>query len=440
MNQFLFKHIDNSPLIVFRIIFGALCFFESVGAIFTGWIKRTLIEPEFTFNFIGFEWLQPLPGNGMYYYYAVMGIFSLGIMLGYKYRLSTIGYTILWAGVYFMQKASYNNHYYLLLLLCVFMCFLPANRYASLDVKLNPKLEAYSMPQWCKWIFVIQLFILYTYASIAKFYPDWLDLSFPELLLNRVKNYPIIGGILQQKFMPYVLCYGGILYDGLIIPLLLIKKTRKYAFLASIGFHLFNSVVFQIGIFPYLALSFSLFFFEPELIRHIFLKNKPLYTADEIKVPNYKPVLIGVYSIYFLIQIVLPLRHHFIEDDVLWTEEGHRLSWRMMLRGKQGTAEYKTVNKVSKAVNYINLSDYVSAKQMNIASTRPDVIWQLAQRIKNDFKAKGKDVAVYVDCKISVNERAYRQLTNPDIDIASVKWEPFKHAEWLLPSPLYDKK
>lgn len=236
--------------------------------------------------------------------------------------------------------------------------------------------------------------------------------------------------------MPYVLCYGGILYDGLIIPLLLIKKTRKYAFLASIGFHMFNSIVFQIGIFPYLALSFSLFFFETELIRHMFLKNKPFYSANEIKIPKYKPLLIGVCSIYFLIQIILPLRHHFIEDDVLWTEEGHRLSWRMMLRGKQGTAEYKTVNKVSKAVNYINLSDYVSEKQLNIASTKPDVIWQLAQRIKNDFKTKGKDVAVYVDCKISVNERAYKQLTNPDIDIASVKWEPFKHAEWLLPSPL----
>ena len=65
LNEFLFKRIDNSPLIVFRIIFGLLCFLESVGAIFTGWIKRTLVDPEFTFNFIGLDFLQPLPGNGM---------------------------------------------------------------------------------------------------------------------------------------------------------------------------------------------------------------------------------------------------------------------------------------------------------------------------------------------------------------------------------------
>ena len=77
LDRFLFKQIDNSALIVFRIIFGLLCFLESVGAIFTGWIKRTLIEPQFTFNFIGFDFLQPLPDNWMYVYYAVMGFFIL---------------------------------------------------------------------------------------------------------------------------------------------------------------------------------------------------------------------------------------------------------------------------------------------------------------------------------------------------------------------------
>jgi len=104
LNSFLFKYIDNSALVVFRIIFGLLCFLESVGSIFTGWIRRTLVEPEFTFSFIGFEWLQPLPGNWMYVYYLVMGLLGLFIMVGYKYRLSMISFTLLWCGVYFMQK------------------------------------------------------------------------------------------------------------------------------------------------------------------------------------------------------------------------------------------------------------------------------------------------------------------------------------------------
>ncbi|MEO8934257.1 MAG: HTTM domain-containing protein, partial [Xanthomarina sp.] len=329
INKLLFKHIDNSSLIAFRIIFGLLCFLESVGAIFTGWIKRTLIDPEFTFSFIGLEWLQPLPGNWMYAYYALMGIFGLGIMLGYKYRFSTIMFTFMWAATYFMQKASYNNHYYLLILLGGIMVFLPANRYYSLDAKNNPSITQVSMPNWCRLVFILQMFIVYTYGSIAKFYPGWLDTSFIEILMKNKQHYLIVGELLQQKWMHYFLAYGGILFDGLIIPLLLYKPTRKWAFFASIFFHLFNSIVFQVGIFPYLSLAFILFFFEPETIHKIFLKKKAFYSENKIVIPSYKNILITLFSIYFIIQIALPLRHHFIEGNVLWTEEGHRLSWRM---------------------------------------------------------------------------------------------------------------
>lgn len=434
LNKFLFKYIDNSSLVVFRIIFGLLCFLESVGAIFTGWIKRTLIDPEFTFSFIGFEWLQPLPGDWMYVYYCVMGCFGLLIMLGYKYRMSMIVFTIMWSCTYFMQKASYNNHYYLLILLSAIMVFLPANKYASIDAKLNPSIKRNAMPSWCKWVFVVQLFILYTYASIAKMYPDWMDLTFPKILMAGKANYPIIGGFLQNDFMPYLICYGGLLFDGLIIPLLLFKPTRKYAFFASIFFHLFNAIVFQVGVFPFLSLAFSLFFFEPKTIKNIFLKKKVFYDKAEIIVPSYKKPMLVVFCIYFVIQIALPLRHHFIEDSVLFTEEGHRMSWRMMLRAKHGVAVYTVEDKATKESKIINLDNYLSAKQKRMASSKPDVIWQFAQHLKQDFKKRGKDIAVYVNCKISVNGKPYKQLVNPKTDIASVKWNPFAHSEWLLPS------
>ncbi|TYB76049.1 HTTM domain-containing protein [Bizionia saleffrena] len=434
LNAFLFKYIDNSALVVFRIIFGLLVFLESVGSIFTGWITRTLVEPEFTFSFIGFEWLQPLPGNWMYVYYLVMGLLGLLIMVGYKYRMSMISFTLLWCGVYFMQKSSYNNHYYLLILLSAIMCTLPANRYASIDVKLNPSLKQLAMPSWCKWVFVLQLLILYTYAAIAKLYPDWLDLTLPTLLMEGKKNYPIIGAYLQHDFVPYLIAYGGILFDGLIIPLLLFKKTRKYAFFASIFFHLFNSIVFQVGVFPYLSLAFSLFFFEPEVVRRLFLKKKPAYTKAEIIVPHYKPILLAIGSVYFVVQVLLPIRHHFIQDDVLWTEEGHRMSWRMMLRSKSGMTSYRVIDKKTGETTAIHLSDYLTAKQTRLASSKPDAIWQFSQHLKEDFKAKGQDVSVFVDCKVSVNRKPYQTLINPAIDMGSVKWHWFKHNEWLLPS------
>ena len=436
INSFLFKQIDNSPLIVFRIIFGLLCFLESVGAILTGWVKRTLIDPEFTFTFIGFEWLQPLPGYGMYAYYIIMGVFGLFIMLGYKYRFSTIMFTIMWLITYLMQKSSYNNHYYLLILLSAIMAILPAHKYASIDVKNNPNLKMISMPNWCKVIIILQMFIVYTYGSVAKIYPDWLDLTVMELLMKGKQHYYIIGDLLQQNWVHYFLAYGGILYDGLIIPLLLYKPTRKAAFFASIFFHLFNSIVFQVGIFPYLSLAFTLFFFDSKTINRLFLKRKPYYEGSEISIPNNKNIILSVFSVYFVIQIFLPLRHHIIEDNVLWTEEAHRMSWRMMLRSKYGYATYYVVDNNTNKTTTVNLNDYLTKKQQRPASTKPDFIWQFSQRLKKEYAAKGQDISVFVDCKISVNGRPFSQLINKEVNLAAIDWDTFKHSSWILPSKL----
>ena len=436
LNKLLFKHIDNTQLVVFRVCFGLLCFLESFGAILTGWVKRTLVEPKFTFSFIGFEWLQPLSGNGMYVYYVVMSISAIGIMLGYKYRYSMLAFTILWTGTYLMQKSSYNNHYYLLVLISAIMVVMPAHKALSLDAKFNPNLRQNTMPNWCRLTFIIQLFIVYTYASLAKLYPDWLDGTTMKMLMSGKKNYPLIGALLQEKWLQSILSYGGILFDGLIVPLLLLKPTRKWAFIISIGFHMFNSIVFQIGIFPYLALAFYLFFFPPKTIQKLFLKKRTFYELEEVKTPKRHRLWVAVFAIYFIVQIGLPLRHHFIEDNVLWTEEGHRLSWRMMLRVKHGRATYTVEDKETGAKQIINLDHYLTKKQQRGVTTKPDVIWQFAQRLKADFKAKGQDVAVYVNCKVSVNGRFMRKLIKSDVDIASLPWNPVNHSDWILPSKI----
>src|SRR5690554_1724136 len=126
-----YQKIDNSPLIVFRIFFGFLIAAESFGSILTGWVKDVFVEPELDFQHIGFQWLVPLDGNGMYFYYAIMGVFGLGVMLGYKYGWSMFAFTLMWTGVYFMQKLAYKNNYIIMFLIYLLMIFLPANRYVS---------------------------------------------------------------------------------------------------------------------------------------------------------------------------------------------------------------------------------------------------------------------------------------------------------------------
>ena len=432
LNKWLFQRVDNSSLIVFRICFGFLITLEAWGAIFTGWIRRTLIEPQFTFNFIGFDFLQPLPGNGMYFYYGLMGLLGVFVMIGYKYKWSISGYTLMWTCVYLMQKSSYNNHYYLLILILIFMLIVPANTYASVDIKLNPKLKQISMPRWVVLFIVFQLWIVYTYASVAKLYPDWLSGEVPAMLMKGKKDYWLVGEILQQKWTHYVILYFGILFDLLIVPLLLYRKTRLPMFCLAIFFHLFNSYVFRIGIFPYLSLAFCLFFFSAELVHRRFLYKKPFYDQAEVIVPEHRNLLIGIFCVWFPLQILIPLRHWAIKGDVLWTEEGHRMSWRMMLRSKSGLASYKIVNKTTGEVNYVKKGDYLTRKQIRQASTKPDVIWQFSQRLKEIYAEKGEEIEIYVNARVSVNYKERKQLIDPKVNMAEAEWDYFFHNDWIL--------
>ena len=425
----LYKNIDNSPLILFRILFGFLVAAESFGAILTGWVKRVFIDTHFTFTFIGFEWLEVLHGNVMYLYFAVMGIFGLLIMLGAKYRLAIISFTLMWAGVYLAQKTAYNNHYYLLLVISFYMCFLPANQYKSLDAKWNPSIKSLVMPQWVSLLFIVQISIVYFFAAIAKFYPDWLDGTFTKNLLIGSTNIPFVKNIFSKEWFYLFIAYSGILFDLLIVPFLLFKKTRTIAFIASFIFHIFNSIVLQIGIFPFFALGFILFFYEPETIRRIFFKKKNI-EINKTENHTHKNVVRYLLIPLLAIQFILPIRHHFIKGDVLITEEGHRLSWRMMLRHKSGFIQFKIVdNDTQKSTAYF-YNKNLTYKQINALATKPDFIWQYCQRIKKEYE--GKNISIFVTCKVAINQKPYRTLIDPKQDFAKAKWDYFSHNEWVL--------
>ncbi len=436
--DYLFEKVDNSGLVVFRIVFGFLLFAESAGAIATGWVKRVFIDPEFTFTFIGFEWLQPLPDNGMYIFYGIMAILGLLVMFGAYYKVSLSLFTLMWTATYLMQKTHYNNHYYLLILLCGLMLLVPAHAYKSYDASRNPNLKSLTSPRWGYLILILQLLIVFTYGAIAKMYPDWFDGTTVRLLLSSKTSWPIIGSLFKETWMIFFIAYGGIFFDLLIIPILLWKKTRFYGFLASLFFHLFNSAVFQVGIFPYLMIGACVLFFDPEKIRKIFLKNKPSIDKHDMKsveISTRHNFFIAFLGVHFLLQILLPLRHHLFTDNVLWTEEGHRMSWRMMLRIKSGDT-YFLVKDYDQGKEWkVYPQEISSTEQSYKIAKNPDMMWQAIQRLKADLNTKGhQDFGIFIYSEISVNGRSYLPFTDSTRDMTNVKWKRFKHADWILKS------
>ena len=427
--------VDNSPLVLFRMVFGFLAAAESFGAIFTGWVHETFIEPGFTFTVIGFEWLQPLSGDGMIYYFIVMGVAGLCIMLGLFYRASTFVFAGLWTMVYLMQKSHYNNHYYLLVLLAWAMFVLPAHKSHSLDVKWGLTISKKTCARICHWFFIIQVAIVYLYASFNKMHADWTLAKPIGIWFQYKANYWLIGPLLQEEWFQYFIAWGGIIYDGTIVFLLLYPKTRKIGFVLSIIFNLANSAIFQIGIFPYLMIGFTVFFFPPETIRNIFFKKKKrVYPIQKKLSLGWTYILI----VYFSIHLLLPLRHFLYEGNASWTEEAHRLSWRMMLRVKSGYVKFYVLERGKDEREKINLRDWLSREQRTTIFGKPDMIWQFAQRLKDEYAKEGKEISVFAEAKVSLNGGSRKLLIDPNVDLAGVKWEPFKHSDWILTYDSYD--
>lgn len=434
---FLFRKTDIARLAVFRIGMGLLMAAEGFGAIATGWVRRNYVDPDFTFNFIGMDFLQILVGPQAYVIYSILGVLGLCIALGYRYKLAVLGYTVLWAAVYFGQKTSYNNHYYLLLFFCILLLIVPANRYASLDVRRQKISRSLVTPFWTIWVFKILLLIVYTFAALAKLYPDWLNGTVMRIFLRSKHDWFILEHLYDKDAFIYLVSYGGILFDLLVIPALWYKPTRKAAFGISIFFHLFNSIVFHIGIFPYMMLITSVLFFSPARIRRIFFRNSIAVSEEEYPADFQikKGRVLGFIIPFFILMVALPLRPYYFDRSAHWTEEGHRLSWHMMLRSKYGSLFYTVKDKNSGQTYRIKPSDEMTEKQARSLATHPDMIWQYAQRIHKRYSQENKDVAVYAHSHAGLNGRRTKPLVDSKVDLASARWHYFGNNPWIVKHP-----
>ncbi len=421
---------DNTSLVLLRIFFGLLVFLESIGSIFTGWVKKTFVDVPFTFNFIEFNFLQFLPGKGMYLYYILMSIPALGIMLGYKYRWSVSLFGLMWSVTYLLQKTHYNNHYYLIILLCFLFLFVPAHKRGSLDAKFNPRLLQDKCPRWCIDIFKVQFAIIFFYAALAKLNPDWLNGEPIGTWLKNKSSYPIIGSILGMPSTKWWVAYGGIFFDFLIAPAMFWKKSRLLAFFVAIFFHLFNSAVFLIGVFPYLMIFYALIFFDLSVLgKRLF----PVEKKRKLKPFTTHKLVTFTLVVYFIFQALYPARHFLMAGNVNWTEEGHRHSWRMMLRAKKASIHYQIIDKNSGERFKDYPSKILSKDQSRKLGRQPDMIWQYAQYLKEKYKREGKDVEVYARSKCGLNGRKYQTFIDPETDLANTQWSHFKVSPWILP-------
>ncbi len=442
LNTYLNKTTDAAPLAVFRIGFGVMMCYGIIRYWLKGWIETVYIQPEFHFKYYGFEWVKTL-GDYTYLLFLICGLSAFFVAIGYKYRLAIITFFISFTYIELMEKTTYLNHYYFISILSFLMIFLPANAYFSVD-NYTSKVSFKNIPKWCIDAIKLLLGIVYFYAGLAKINSDWLLKAQPLKIWLRSKyDLPIIGEtIMQQDWFHYAMSWSGMLYDLLIPFFLLYKRTRLAAFIMVIFFHVFTRVLFPIGMFPFVMIVSALIFFDAPFHHKIINTIKSCFgfisaKAQTITYQSVYPVrnrklVLPILGLFFVLQLLIPFRYMLYPGELFWTEEGYRLSWRVMLMEKMGNTTFKIVDQKGQSF-LINNSDFLTPLQEKQMSFQPDFILEYAHYLGDHFTKQGyKNVQVYAKSYVALNGRLSQLFIDESVNLYQEK-ESFKHKHWILP-------
>jgi vitamin K-dependent gamma-carboxylase len=435
LESVLFAPVDVAPLVWFRIAFGLIMLLEVWRYFSHGWIDRYYQAPPFLFTYFGLDWIRPWPGAGMEIHFLCLGALAAAIALGFHYRIAAALFTLGFTYVFLLDQTRYLNHFYLVCLYSLILVFVPAHRALSLDASFDPTIRSATAPAWSLWLLRAQMCIVYFMGGVAKFNGDWLHGEPVRMWLSRRPDFPVLGGFFGQEWMVQAIGHGGLLFD-LSVPWLLIwKRTRWLAFGMTVFFCLMNARLFQIGIFPWLALGATILLFAPRLPHPIpkLWKSARASTPARDRAALAPSAVVALLGLWLAFQILVPLRHWLYPGNPEWTEEGHQFAWRMKLREKHGDLRIIARDPATDATWRVDPLDYVTRYQLRKAADNPEMIRQLCHHVAEEWRRKHhSNIEVRVDARASLNGRPMQRLIDPSVDLAS---EPGRilHADWILP-------
>ncbi|OAV46220.1 HTTM domain-containing protein [Lewinella sp. 4G2] len=418
----------------------------------------------FTFRYFGFEWVHPFPEPFLSLFFIVGFLLGLAVAVGWRFRVTAPLFALFFSYLFFLEKAHYLNHAYLFMVLAWLLCLTPAWREFSLDVRRNPADWSPVAPAWSVYLFPALMGVVYFFGGINKINYDWLIEAMPlHLWLENRREMPLLGPIFAKKTTAYVMAWGGMLLD-LTAGFLLCHRTLRWVALGLLFFfHATNHLIFNIGIFPYLSMVLTSLFFAPDWPKRLvdWIADHASWTWARTQVqswrdgwqaritgrdasqgtrpfwqdqPQYRVGVAAFLILLFAVNIFLPLRNHAFNNDVNWTEEGHRYSWRMMLRSKQGSGYYQLTDQATGEEWRVSPRDSLHPKQARKMATHPDMILQYAHHLRDLYADQGKDVAVRGRFKVRLNGRRRHPYIDPEVDLGRTPWT-WGEKDWILHEP-----
>lgn len=432
----LFAPVDGASLALFRILFGAVILYEAWRYETNNWIEDKFLFPAFRFSYQGFEWVDPLPPFLMAWVTKLLAICAFLVMVGLFFRVAAIGLFLLFSYIFLLDKAQYLNHFYFTILLAFILAVIPAHRVWSLDRLRGAVSGPAVMPAWSLWLARGQMEIMLLWAGIVKLNADWLSgLPLHAWLAKDAPDYPgFIGDLLMSPDFGVLAAWGAALLHLLGAPLLLVPRVRVVVFFLYAGFHFSNHFLWEIGIFPWLTIVGTTLFLDVSWPRR--LVGKAPQTGLELS-EVFKPsrAVAAFVCLWLASQALLPVRPYLYDGNVAWNEQGHRFSWRMKLRDKEGEIAFRVVDPASGRAWRINLDDYLDSRQARKMVARPDMILEFAHHLRDHFKRQHAldEVQVFARSFMSVNGRPMERFLSPSLDLAKVERTFIWQDDWIEP-------
>jgi len=467
--QQLFRRVDIASIVYFRIAFGLLMLWETVGEFERLEYLRFWSEPlpVMYFKYYGFEWVHAWPSTwGMELHFWVLRLLSVFIIIGFFYRTSMFLFFLGITYFFLLDQSMFQNHLYLVCWISFAMIFVPANRCFSVDAWLRKSIRSDTTPAWTVATLAALMGVAYFYGGVAKINPDWLQ-GWP-LRGWLPKRFPDLA---EHEWFVYFMSYGAIMFELLVVPLLIWRKSRNFAFCVCIIFNLTNRHMFAIGVFPFTSIAITAMFLSSSWPRRWvnWVRRKAGLSVHEMKpianaqIPSSlslrQTCTVTLITVCLAFHLLFPLRHFLYPGFTLWTDEGYRFSWQMMLRrqyspiwvrNKRSDNGYFHVTvtgtdpstglPLKPITTIIDPAKHLVMLQCFELGRRSDMILQFAHYLKNKAKEAGfTNIIVTADFKTSLNGREAQYFIDPKVNLAEVSRNLW-HADWIVPlsEPLPD--
>jgi vitamin K-dependent gamma-carboxylase len=332
----------------------------------------------FNLPYPGFGWLPLLPSPWMEGVGILLGVGAVGMVLGFRYRVSALLTFLAWGYLYVVEstRTYWMSYYYLELIVLFLMVWMPAAARWSVDASRLGDRNPSEIPFWPVYLLRAQLVVTYFYAGFAKLNHDWLFEGVPVRIFlekpwvaARLKSLlpdawaSEVDRAVHSPVLIHFLGWTGAVFDLAIGALLLVRRTRTLGFGLLLVFHgtnhgiLFNDIVW----FPLLGVATATIFLDPDWPARL----GRWLTAPRLPKPEWRWALPGavllpgigallgwrssptpsapgagtwtalgratpaLVAAWIAFQSVFPLRNLLIPGDSRYTFEGLSWSWRL---------------------------------------------------------------------------------------------------------------